>query len=152
MFLWNPKVVLSQMNPVYNVILWQNYRMVSSLQVYRLKSSARRSPFDLIIQIYVMFGEEHKMFKSLIPIVLILLLFLLSSIVLGNSSYYFLGIWNPFSRPYKSKCYCLSLSSHLCYTELLTYILKTPGFNLDRHFSSPEVFLTRCCGMSGPLL
>jgi len=117
MFLWNPKVVLGQMNPVYNpylfnVILWQNSQMVPSLQVYRLKLYTHFTPFALIIQTYVMFGEEYKFFNSLIPIFLILILFLLSSIVLRNSSCYFLGIRNPFSRPYKPKCYCLSLSSH----------------------------------------
>jgi hypothetical protein len=84
-----PKGVLSQMNPVYNPYLFniipsQNFRMVPSLQVYRLKLYTHLTPFDLIIQIYVMFGEEYKCLKSLIPIVLILLLFLLSSIVLRN--------------------------------------------------------------------
>jgi len=89
MFLWNPKVALSQMNPVYNpylfnIILSQNSRMVPSLQVYRLILYTHLTPFDLIIQIYVMFGEEYQFLKSLIPIVLMLLLFLLSIFVLRN--------------------------------------------------------------------
>jgi hypothetical protein len=142
-------------NPyLFDVILSQNSRMVPSLQVYRLKLYTHLTPFDLIIQIHVMFGEEYNFFKSLIPVVLIHLLFVLSSIVLRNSSCYSLGIHNTFSRPYKPKCYCFSLSSHLSYTEHLTCILKTPGSNLDRHFSSPEVsivFLTRFSRISGPL-
>lgn len=89
MFLWHPKVVLSQMNPVYNpylfnVILSQNSRLVPSLQVCRLKLYTHFTSFDLFIQIYVMFGEEYKFLKSLIPIVFILILFLLSIIVLRN--------------------------------------------------------------------
>ena len=75
MFLWNLKVVLGQMNPVYNpylfnFILSQNSRMVPSLHVYRLKLFTHLTPFDLIIQMYVMFGEEYKFLKSLIPVVL----------------------------------------------------------------------------------
>lgn len=63
MFLWNPKVLLGQMNPVYNpymfnVILSQNSRMVPSLQVYQLKLYTHLTPFNLIIQIYTVFGEE----------------------------------------------------------------------------------------------
>lgn len=150
---------MGQMNPVYNpylfnVILWQNSQMVPSLQVYRLKLYTHFTPFDLIIQTYVMFGEEYNFFNSLIPI--FFNTHLISSVQHCLAKFIVLFSWDtkPIFTTIQTKMLLLIFKFSSTITELLTCFLKTPGSNLDRHFSSPEVsivFLTPCNRISEPL-